>query len=201
MFVNSGADEATTEDTSTTTSTSTPAVAILTKGLRLLLGHTSPETAFVQPDYPYGRRLRCQRRCWIETDARHGQRFCAQTTDPKRAYEHWNAPKKSTYSALAVMFLDERPGDTEGYVGWNGLSGHESEATIESFASRYAEALTDEHARKRLLHLRAASRVASKITYRIVEAGTEGDRLTDKEQRRAIGGMMAREVALLEAQT
>jgi hypothetical protein len=32
---------------------------------RVLTGCVSAETAHVQADYPYGRRLRCQRRCWL----------------------------------------------------------------------------------------------------------------------------------------
>ena len=53
---------------------------------RPLIGHTSQETAFVQPDYPYSRRLRCQRRGWIETKKGHGQRFVTQTSNPKSRY-------------------------------------------------------------------------------------------------------------------
>lgn len=49
-----------------------------------LYGHTSEATAYLQPDYPYGAQLRCQRRVWVEHHPKKGMRFCAQTTDPRQ---------------------------------------------------------------------------------------------------------------------
>lgn len=78
----------------------------------LLLGHTSPETAYVVEDYPYGFRLRCKIRYWIETaqkGAKKGQqRFMSQTTNPKKIGmgEVWNKPKASTYYMQAWLYLD-----------------------------------------------------------------------------------------------
>jgi hypothetical protein len=78
--------------------------------VRLLAGHVSPDTAYVVDDYPYGYTLRCSIRYWIETaekGAKKGQqRFVSQTTNPRREGVVWNAPKGSTYVALAVMYLD-----------------------------------------------------------------------------------------------
>lgn len=74
--------------------------------MKPLFGHTSPETAYLIADYPYGRKLRCQRRVWIEHSPSHGFRFVAQTTNPKTG--RWNAPHKSTYSEIAMaLYLDE----------------------------------------------------------------------------------------------
>ena len=81
-----------------------------------IFGHTSPETAYLVEDYPYGFRLRTQIRYWIET-TKNGDRFCSQTKNPKVSYELWNKPKKSTYSAVGVMFLDEN-----NHVKWTGFS-------------------------------------------------------------------------------
>lgn len=75
---------------------------------RLLAGCTSPETAFVQPDYPYGRRLRCKRRVWVETNPKHGQRFVSQTTNPKRRGEVWNQPHADTYCDLIALWVDDK---------------------------------------------------------------------------------------------
>ena len=76
----------------------------------VLHGHTSRETAHVVDDYPYGFRLRCKIRYWLETGttgASRGQmRLVSQTTDPKHAGEVWNKPKASTYCAWGVMYLD-----------------------------------------------------------------------------------------------
>ena len=51
--------------------------------IEVLVGHTSPETAHVTIDYPYGFRLRCQRREWLEYKPKKGYRFVTQTSNPK----------------------------------------------------------------------------------------------------------------------
>jgi hypothetical protein len=75
----------------------------------VLTGHTSPETAYVVDDYPYG-SLRCTIRFWIETGtkgtAKGQQRIARQTTNPKREGEVWNKPHVSTYSEIKVLYLD-----------------------------------------------------------------------------------------------
>ena len=80
----------------------------------ILRGHTSPETAYLVDDYPYGFRLRCKIRYWLEHKIGYGHRLVSQTSNPKVAGEPWNQPKASTYgSGLAFMFLDE-----QGHVQW-----------------------------------------------------------------------------------
>src|SRR5262245_47466993 len=77
--------------------------------LKLLTGHTNKDNAFEVADYPYGFRLRCKIRYWIETHKRFGSRMVSQTTNPKRG-NIWNKPKAGTYSAFACMYLVEDPG-------------------------------------------------------------------------------------------
>jgi len=122
-----------------------------------LTGHTTVATAYVQADYPYGFKLRCQRRCWLERDPKRGYRFCFQTTNPKKPGTVWNAPKKSTYTMLAVLGLDE-----QGHVVWTGCSmyefdkvqefiakfGHAFDANQASDASAMSEAYKRHQARK-----------------------------------------------------
>jgi hypothetical protein len=85
--------------------TTTPAVERVT----VLHGHTSPETAYVVEDYPYG-RLRCKKRYWVETatkGAKKGeQRLMTQTTDPKKLGEYWNNAHPSSYSMIVVLYKD-----------------------------------------------------------------------------------------------
>ena len=104
--------------------------------MRVLKGHTSPETAFVVADWPYGRTLRCKKRFWIETatsGAKKGQqRVVSQTTNPKRAGEVWNAPKASTYDAVAILFLDD-----EGRVQFDAVSLFATTEEIDAFAKRW----------------------------------------------------------------
>ena len=82
-----------------------------------ILGAISAETAFVQPDYPYGRRLRCERRCWVETNPRYGMRFMTQTTNPKRPGRVWNKPDNRTYSDLVALWVDDK-----GFVATDSLT-------------------------------------------------------------------------------
>jgi hypothetical protein len=80
--------------------------------VRLLYGHVSPETAYLVEDYPYGRRLRCRIRYWIDTAAtgayRGWQRLLHQTTDPRRPGHPWNSPRGSTYALRTWMYLDNQ---------------------------------------------------------------------------------------------
>src|SRR6185436_5846028 len=85
--------------------------------MQILKGHTSPETAFNVLDYPYGFKLRCAIRYWIEHDPRRGFRCVSQTTNPKRG-NVWNKPKASTYSKFGgCLYLDDK-----GHVQFSGLS-------------------------------------------------------------------------------
>ena len=80
----------------------------------------------MQPDYPYGRQLRCQRRCWVESKAGKGMRFCTQTNDPRKAGISWNNPKQSTYSPLIVMMFNE----STAHIGTVHFSGYSNEAKL-----------------------------------------------------------------------
>ena len=104
-----------------------------------LTGYTSADTAFTVPDYPYGFRLRCQIRYWIET-TKHGQRVVSQTTNPKRPGTVWNKPKVSTYTPLRVLFIDP----ATGYVENAALSIYATTAQIASFEALYGAALTSD---------------------------------------------------------
>jgi hypothetical protein len=83
---------------------------------RPLLGCTSQETAFVQPDYPYGRRLRCQRRVWVETNPKYGMRLMTQTSNPKRPGLVWNKPDNRTYCDIVALWVDAK-----GYIATDNL--------------------------------------------------------------------------------
>lgn len=85
---------------------------------QVLRGHKSPETAYLVDDYPYGFRLRCKIRYWMELKAGRGARLVSQTTNPKVAGEVWNKPKASTYSGgMPIMYLDG-----QGHLTWQIVS-------------------------------------------------------------------------------
>jgi hypothetical protein len=84
---------------------------------QILISHVSPETAYLVGDYPYGFRLRCQIRYWLEFN-KNGVRLVSQTSNPKKPELTWNKPKASTYCKFGgAMYLDEND-----HVQWSGLT-------------------------------------------------------------------------------
>lgn len=98
-----------------------------------LYGHTSPETAYVVDDYPYGFKLRCKIRYWVEYRPGKGYRFCSQTTNPKKPIEVWNAPKMETYCALGgVLYLNE-----DNHVKFAGLGAYATTEQFKAFMEQF----------------------------------------------------------------
>jgi hypothetical protein len=107
--------------------------------MKLLFGHTSRETAFVVEDYPYGFRLRCKIRYWLDYNPKRGFRFVSETTNPKRAGEFWNKPKASTYCRFGgAMFLDEND-----HVHWAGLTEYSTGAEAVAWKEKYGDAVPE----------------------------------------------------------
>lgn len=104
--------------------------------MKTLTGHTSKETARVVDDYPYGYRLRCKIRYWMEHKPRFGFRLVSQTTNPKKPGEFWNKPKPSTYAACAVMVETD-----EGHIEQRGLGLYPSLENAQAFQKEYGQAL------------------------------------------------------------
>jgi hypothetical protein len=145
--------------------------------MKILSGHISPETAFVVDDYPYGFRLRCKIRYWLEFHPKHGFRFVSQTTNPKRG-DVWNKPKASTYCKFgAAMYLDDQE-----HVTWAGLSENSDGAEAQAFKDKYFEGVPE--AGRPILN----QWVAMKIAY-------DGARTEDK----ANGKILPLEVGIIEA--
>jgi hypothetical protein len=106
--------------------------------MKILSGHTSPETAFVVDDYPYGFRLRCKIRYWLEYHAKRGFRLISQTSNPKRG-DIWNKPKASTYCRFGgCMFVDDN-----GHVQWSGLSEYSSGAEAKAWSDQYRDGVPE----------------------------------------------------------
>jgi hypothetical protein len=107
--------------------------------MNILKGHISAETAYVVADYPYGFRLRCKIRYWIEYKKNHGFRFVSQTTNPKRAGEAWNKPKAGTYSRFGMaMYLGD-----EGHVHHTGLSEYSGGAEAVAWAAKWRDGVPE----------------------------------------------------------
>lgn len=107
--------------------------------MQILKGHISPETAYVVEDYPYGFRLRCKIRYWIEYKPKKGFRFVSQTTNPKKPSEVWNKPKASTYSAFGgALYLDER-----NHVYFSGLTEYTDAEEAKNWSRLYREGVPE----------------------------------------------------------
>jgi hypothetical protein len=121
--------------------------------MQILKNHISPETAYVVDDYPYGFRLRCKIRYWLEYKDGKGFRFISQTTNPKRG-DIWNKPKASTYARFgACMYLDE-----QGHVTWSGLSEYSNGADCTKFIEQFGKGVPE--AGQEILKRWTASKVA-----------------------------------------
>lgn len=106
----------------------------------IMHGHVSTETAFVIDDYPYGFRLRCKIRYWLDVSPRHGVRMMSQTSNPKKPGLVWNKPKGSTYARFAgAMYLDDA-----GHVQWSGLTEYTDGAQAEAWRATYGAGVPDE---------------------------------------------------------
>jgi hypothetical protein len=108
--------------------------------MKILHGHTSPETAFVVDNYPYGYKLRCKIRYWIEKASKgkgKGQyRFCSQTLNPKT--KKWNAPKYSIYSTFMIMGIEDN-----GYITHKTLTPYDNQETINKFLTENKDELSE----------------------------------------------------------
>jgi hypothetical protein len=106
--------------------------------MKLLHGHTSPETAYVVASYPYSFNLRCTMRYWLEFKPKVGFRLVSQTSNPKRG-NIWNKPKASTYCKFGgAMFLDE-----QGHVHWSGLTEYSTGAEAVAWKETYGAAVPE----------------------------------------------------------
>jgi hypothetical protein len=160
------------------------------RNITVLSGHVSPDTAYLVESYPYG-GLRCKIRCWIET-TKNGQRFCSQTTDPKRSPEHWNKPKKSTYTDLMVLYIDH---DDRDHLKHASIStSYVEPEQFEKFLFDYGDALTGKYEKSHVNYIKVV--LATKKHTKIL---TEGKNLFDfpkEEQARIL--VEARKLALRE---
>jgi len=123
--------------------------------MQILSGHISPETAYVVQDYPYGFRLRCKMRYWLEYRVNHGFRLWSQSTNPKKPGEVWNKPKASTYARFAgAMYLDDN-----NHVHWTGLSEYSDTVEVLAWHEKFGAGIPEAG------RAQAAFWVKSKLAY------------------------------------
>src|SRR4030042_7007253 len=100
--------------------------------IKILDKQPTEQEPFLVENYPYGYTLRTKIRYWAETTTR-GQRFVSQTLNPKTGL--WNKPKKSTYSQIVLIGLNE-----EEHITYNCLSLYSLEEAL-NFKEKYSSFL------------------------------------------------------------
>jgi hypothetical protein len=123
-----------------------------------LYGHNSFDSGYVVNNYPWGFRLKTSRKYWIETTKR-GDRFCYATLNPKT--NQWCKPKKSTYYAVMVMFLNDK-----GHVDYNSISaGWSDEKLVKSFLESIDQEKLSTEQQKQLCYCKTVNHVNTKIKF------------------------------------
>lgn len=145
---------------------------------QILHGHTDEDSAYVVDDYPYG-RLRTQIRYWIESVERKGDRMVSQTLNPKTG--RWNKPKKSTYSPVIALFLEEQD-DGRMFVKRTGLGLWHTTEDAENFIALVGKDNLNPVQRKELAQVIGMNKVNEKVTWTIREgAQTEVQKQEQKD--------------------
>ena len=109
-----------------------------------IYGATDEESAHVVEGWPWGRRMRCTKRFWIET-RKNGDRLCAQCTHPDKetgeCSGRWCKPKKSTYTPGVIVLAQ----DVDGTMATETLGAYYRHpfSEIEAFIERHAGRLSD----------------------------------------------------------
>ncbi len=102
--------------------------------MKPLYNHVSEETAYHIKDYPYGFKLRCEMKVWLEYREGKGYRMVTRTSNPKKPGV-WNKPKESTYCSLAGnLYLDDN-----GHIHWVGLVGWEKKEVLQKYLTDFPE--------------------------------------------------------------
>ena len=142
-----------------------------------LAAAVSPETAVTVQDYPYGFRLRCTLRAWVEFRKGKGFRYCTQTSTPKRPGT-WNAVKAGTYSRVCMAIVQ----DENGHIGPVALSEYSDLNDYAAFNARAADNLTPDAAAS----LRYFWDVKKAYADKCAELGVENIYTTTPENQRAV---------------
>lgn len=69
--------------------------------IKIIQNQPTEQNPIIVKNYPYG-RLRTDIRYYVESVKKKGDRFCAQTLNPKT--QLWNKTKKSTYAAVIIVY-------------------------------------------------------------------------------------------------
>ena len=134
------------------------------------------ENPYIIESYPYG-RLRCKMRVWVESVKNKGDRYTTQTQNPKTLV--WNKPKKSTYSAVMVLYFKEN-----GFIDYLNLNFTTEAESYKKFIASVGDYPFNDEQLSQLRVMRAYIKTYENVTFEIrPRNGTEEEqKIKDKEQ-------------------
>ena len=121
--------------------------------MKILEKQPIQEDPYIVENYPYGYTLRTTIRYWVETTNR-GQRFVRQTLNPKTGA--WNKPKKSTYSQILLVGLDEK-----NHITYTSISMYSLEEA-KKYKSKYEKYFND-YQKQEMINIIKMSEVYDKV--------------------------------------
>ena len=135
------------------------------------------ENPYIVDNYPYGAK-KCMCRFWIESVKNKGDRWVKQTQNPKSMI--WNKPKKSTYQAVMVAYINKDGHIT--YKGiWRSTEAEEYKKFIEFIGS---EDILNDLQKTELKYIRAVIKAYSGVTYKCVSINTKEEREKHNEKQK-----------------
>lgn len=136
------------------------------------------ENPYIVDNYPYGfKKTFC--RFWVESVKNKGDRWVMQTQNPKTKV--WNKPKKSTYCAVIVAYVED------GKVTYKGAYRSTSAEDYEEFVKFIgSEDMLNDLQKTELKLIRAYIRAYSGVTFevRTASANEEEEKAHEEEQNK-----------------
>ncbi len=131
--------------------------------IELLTPQPTETQPYVIGGYPWGFRLKCNVRYWIET-TKNGQREVMQTQDPRSG--RWCNPKKSTYSEIVILYKLKANGHIGSYHF--GIA-YSDEENLTNFLTLMPETFLSAEQQKTVNLARAIFKARKHLTFSIVE--------------------------------
>jgi len=128
---------------------------------KILNPQPTEKNPYIVEDYPWGFK-KCKARFYVESVKKKGDRFVKQTQNPKTKV--WNKPKKSTYSAVMIVFRKDN-----GHITYKSID-------MNSSAEKYKQAMEtlkdfefNDIQKEKLKVMRAYIKAYEGVTFECVE--------------------------------
>lgn len=130
--------------------------------MNLTYNKSSFDNAIQVDNYPWGFRLKTNRRYWIETK-KNGDRLCYCTLNPKTSA--WCAVKKSTYNAVELLYFDKNNHVKTFSIYKYGTS----EKELNEFLSKINYDSLNDLQKKQICKIKSVNKVIEKVSFKITK--------------------------------